>query len=324
MNPVAPVLSRVVQKCFEDLAEWFYVKKNRSTPRAAIKHKVAASMSAEEKAEVSLGRRFLKAKHGCEAFRTRKTVSKKKAYIINQASYDALNERFPGLFNGTGSFDASLIPQQQQQQPADPTQERRYTDALAVAAAAATLTGDIDPTKPAVDGDEARAVKRPRLIWTQALHRRFLESVEKCGGLDHAHPKAIMKEMGVNGLTRENVASHMHNYRMRLKKEDVGGPSEFEIGGAATVAAGDREDIDGFIEDSEEEDETTREDNRSEATDAKTEESEDEEAIEYDDVDSETTEEKSDEGEEQRSVPPPPELINIDVPSPLVPVSRSS
>lgn len=72
------------------------------------------------------------------------------------------------------------------------------------------------------DGDEARAVKRPRLIWTQPLHKRFLEAVEKCGGLDRALPKPIMKEMGVTGLTRENVASHLQKYRQRQKKEDEG------------------------------------------------------------------------------------------------------
>lgn len=70
------------------------------------------------------------------------------------------------------------------------------------------------------EGDEARAVKRPRLIWTQALHKRFLEAVGKCGGVGRALPKAIMKEMGVNGLTRENVASHLQKYRQRQQKAD--------------------------------------------------------------------------------------------------------
>ena len=81
-----------------------------------------------------------------------------------------------------------------------------------------------DGADGAEDGDEAHAIKRPRLIWTKALHKRFLESVDKCGGLDHALPKAIMVHMDVSGLTRENVASHLQKYRMRLKKtEDHGG-----------------------------------------------------------------------------------------------------
>ena len=71
------------------------------------------------------------------------------------------------------------------------------------------------------EGEDAHAVKKPRLIWTQALHKRFIESVDKCGGLDHALPKAIMKHMGLGGLTRENVASHLQKYRMRLKREEL-------------------------------------------------------------------------------------------------------
>lgn len=31
------------------------------------------------------------------------------------------------------------------------------------------------------------------LIWTDALHRRFLEALETIGGVDKAPPKAIMK-----------------------------------------------------------------------------------------------------------------------------------
>lgn len=84
------------------------------------------------------------------------------------------------------------------------------------------------------EADEARAVKRPRLIWTQALHRRFLQSVDKCGGVDRALPKAIMKRMDVNGLTRENVASHLQKYRLRVRKDgnaDDMVPDDPQVGG---------------------------------------------------------------------------------------------
>lgn len=69
---------------------------------------------------------------------------------------------------------------------------------------------------------EAQALKRPRLIWTANLHRRFLAALDKCGGVDKALPKAIMKEMDVKGLTRENVASHLQKHRMRLRKGEGG------------------------------------------------------------------------------------------------------
>jgi len=79
------------------------------------------------------------------------------------------------------------------------------------------------------DDDEARAIKKPRLIWTAALHKRFLLAVDTCGGVDKSLPKAIMKEMGVEGLTRENVASHLQKHRMRLKKGE--GEEDGGVGG---------------------------------------------------------------------------------------------
>ncbi|KAI0564048.1 Myb domain containing protein [Gracilaria domingensis] len=64
---------------------------------------------------------------------------------------------------------------------------------------------------------EARA-KRTRLHWTPALHESFLAAVEKLG-IDNAVPTSIIREMGVEGLSRENVASHLQKHRSSLKKE---------------------------------------------------------------------------------------------------------
>jgi len=56
--------------------------------------------------------------------------------------------------------------------------------------------------------------------------------VGRCGGVDRALPKAIMKDMDVGGLTRENVASHLQKHRMRLKREgsDEAGASPHAAG----------------------------------------------------------------------------------------------
>ncbi|KNA08357.1 hypothetical protein SOVF_163340 [Spinacia oleracea] len=70
------------------------------------------------------------------------------------------------------------------------------------------------------DGDENglnRAVKRPRLVWTPQLHKRFVDVIEHLG-IDKAVPKTIMEMMNVEGLTRENVASHLQKYRLYLKR----------------------------------------------------------------------------------------------------------
>ncbi|CAN1262676.1 Transcription factor MYBC1, partial [Linum perenne] len=67
-------------------------------------------------------------------------------------------------------------------------------------------------------GDEpARTLKRPRLVWTPQLHKRFVDAVAHLG-IKNAVPKTIMQLISVDGLTRENVASHLQKYRLYLKR----------------------------------------------------------------------------------------------------------
>ena len=48
--------------------------------------------------------------------------------------------------------------------------------------------------------------------WTPELHRRFAQAVEKLG-VDKAIPSRILELMGVQCLTRHNIASHLQKYR---------------------------------------------------------------------------------------------------------------
>lgn len=71
-------------------------------------------------------------------------------------------------------------------------------------------------------GDEpARTLKRPRLVWTPQLHKRFVDAVGHLG-IKNAVPKTIMQLMSVEGLTRENVASHLQKYRLYLRRMQGG------------------------------------------------------------------------------------------------------
>lgn len=81
------------------------------------------------------------------------------------------------------------------------------------------MTGDTDRD------DDPRALKRPRLVWTPQLHKKFEEAVRMIGQ-EKAVPKTIMQEMNVEGLTRENVASHLQKYRMQQGKKESGSGSE--------------------------------------------------------------------------------------------------
>lgn len=68
-----------------------------------------------------------------------------------------------------------------------------------------------------IDNSQGKAVKRPRLVWTPQLHKRFVDVVGHLG-LKNAVPKTIMQLMNVEGLTRENVASHLQKYRLYVKR----------------------------------------------------------------------------------------------------------
>uniref|UniRef100_A0ACD5W2L5 Uncharacterized protein n=1 Tax=Avena sativa TaxID=4498 RepID=A0ACD5W2L5_AVESA len=67
-----------------------------------------------------------------------------------------------------------------------------------------------------------RGEKKARMVWTPSLHHRFVEAVEHLGEKG-AVPKAIVRLMNVDGLTRENVASHLQKYRLYLKRSRHGG-----------------------------------------------------------------------------------------------------
>ncbi|KAH7542414.1 transcription factor PCL1 [Ziziphus jujuba] len=72
-------------------------------------------------------------------------------------------------------------------------------------------------TENSTDDPSARTLKRPRLVWTPQLHKRFVDVVAHLG-IKNAVPKTIMQLMNVEGLTRENVASHLQKYRLYLKR----------------------------------------------------------------------------------------------------------
>uniref|UniRef100_A0A0D9WML9 Two-component response regulator n=1 Tax=Leersia perrieri TaxID=77586 RepID=A0A0D9WML9_9ORYZ len=67
------------------------------------------------------------------------------------------------------------------------------------------------------DNDEPSAAKKPRVVWSVELHRKFVAAVNQLG-IDKAVPKRILELMNVEKLTRENVASHLQKYRLYLKR----------------------------------------------------------------------------------------------------------
>ncbi|KAF7006880.1 hypothetical protein CFC21_021878 [Triticum aestivum] len=60
--------------------------------------------------------------------------------------------------------------------------------------------------------------RKPRRCWAPELHRRFLEALQQLGGSYVATPKQIRELMKVDGLTNDEVKSHLQKYRLHTSR----------------------------------------------------------------------------------------------------------
>ncbi|KAE8703780.1 putative Serine/threonine-protein kinase SAPK10 [Hibiscus syriacus] len=60
--------------------------------------------------------------------------------------------------------------------------------------------------------------RKQRRCWSPELHRRFVEALQQLGGSQVATPKQIRELMQVDGLTNDEVKSHLQKYRLHIQK----------------------------------------------------------------------------------------------------------
>ncbi|CAA7035817.1 unnamed protein product [Microthlaspi erraticum] len=63
--------------------------------------------------------------------------------------------------------------------------------------------------------------KEQRRRWSQELHRKFVDALHRIGGPQVATPKQIREMMNVDGLTNDEVKSHLQKYRMHIRKHPL-------------------------------------------------------------------------------------------------------
>ncbi|KAL4384464.1 hypothetical protein GQ457_15G005320 [Hibiscus cannabinus] len=71
------------------------------------------------------------------------------------------------------------------------------------------------------DEKESQALRKARRCWSPELHRRFLHALQQLGGSHVATPKQIRELMKVDGLTNDEVKSHLQKYRLHTRRPSV-------------------------------------------------------------------------------------------------------
>ncbi|XP_024357510.1 myb family transcription factor EFM isoform X2 [Physcomitrium patens] len=67
--------------------------------------------------------------------------------------------------------------------------------------------------------------RKARRCWSPELHRRFVSALQQLGGSQVATPKQIRELMKVDGLTNDEVKSHLQKYRLHTRRPSPSPPS---------------------------------------------------------------------------------------------------
>ncbi|CAI9780363.1 unnamed protein product [Fraxinus pennsylvanica] len=84
----------------------------------------------------------------------------------------------------------------------------------------------------------AQTHRKARRCWSPDLHRRFVSALQMLGGSQVATPKQIREFMKVDGLTNDEVKSHLQKYRLHTRRPSpsphaaaTAGPQVVVLGG---------------------------------------------------------------------------------------------
>ncbi|OWM83754.1 transcription factor HHO6 [Punica granatum] len=67
-------------------------------------------------------------------------------------------------------------------------------------------------------GAPQQSARKQRRCWSPELHRRFVNALQQLGGSQAATPKQIRELMQVDGLTNDEVKSHLQKYRLHTRR----------------------------------------------------------------------------------------------------------
>nr|QSD99755.1 MYB family transcription factor [Melilotus albus] len=76
----------------------------------------------------------------------------------------------------------------------------------------------VQPSLRAAPLQPQQTSRKQRRCWSPELHRRFVNALQKLGGSQAATPKQIRELMQVDGLTNDEVKSHLQKYRLHTRR----------------------------------------------------------------------------------------------------------
>ncbi|KAL2927579.1 Transcription factor HHO5 [Bienertia sinuspersici] len=87
----------------------------------------------------------------------------------------------------------------------------------------ASATGIVSSSSSATSGrpshqQPSASARKQRRCWSPELHRRFVDALTQLGGPQVATPKQIRELMRVDGLTNDEVKSHLQKYRLHTRR----------------------------------------------------------------------------------------------------------
>ncbi|XP_028765812.1 LOW QUALITY PROTEIN: transcription factor HHO6-like [Neltuma alba] len=72
--------------------------------------------------------------------------------------------------------------------------------------------------QPSLRTGQHQTARKQRRCWSPELHRRFVNALQQLGGSQAATPKQIRELMQVDGLTNDEVKSHLQKYRLHTRR----------------------------------------------------------------------------------------------------------
>nr|GMC91479.1 myb family transcription factor EFM-like [Ipomoea batatas] len=94
------------------------------------------------------------------------------------------------------------------------------------------------PSVPQLATLNKQEQRKPRRCWSPELHQRFVDALDKLGGAQAATPKQIREIMNVDGLTNDEVKSHLQKYRLHVRRLTASPPPSTSTGAHSSLPEG--------------------------------------------------------------------------------------